>query len=96
MICVTPYVVEARSVTSKTGFMHTELLKSGIGIVMQPCERLLWRGVRNMAFRTRHSTSLMPSPSLSLDAVMCIVRGVLFPGVSVLLSTSLTETFHGC
>ena len=41
MICVTPYAGEARSVTSKTGFMHTELLKIGIGIVMQPCARLL-------------------------------------------------------
>ena len=36
---------------SKTGFMHTGLLKSGTGIVMQPCERLPWRGVRHMVFR---------------------------------------------
>ena len=38
--------------SSKTGCRRMGLLKSGIGIVMQPCERLPWRGVRNMAFRT--------------------------------------------
>ena len=43
MICVTPYVVEERSDVSKTGFMHTELLKIGTDIMMQPCERC--RGV---------------------------------------------------
>ena len=63
---------------------------------MQLCERLPWRGARNMAVRTPHSTSIMPSPSLPLDAVMCIVQDVLFPSVSVLPSTALTEILYGC
>ena len=54
MICVTPYVVEERSGVSKTGFRHMGWLKSGIGIVMQPCERLPWRGVRHMVFPIRN------------------------------------------
>src|SRR4030095_8331170 len=51
MICVTPYEGEVRSVTSKTGFRRTELLKSGIGTEMKRYERLPWRGARLMVLR---------------------------------------------
>ena len=39
MICVTPSVVEAHFADSKTGCSCMRWLKSGIGIVMPPCER---------------------------------------------------------
>src|SRR6266702_2575176 len=54
MICVTPYVGEARFVTSKTGFMPTELLRIGIGTEMKRYERLPWRGVRHMELPIRN------------------------------------------
>jgi hypothetical protein len=77
MICVTPYVGEARSVTSRTGFMHTALLKSGIGIVMQPCERWRWRGVRHMAFHIRHKATCR-LPRFPLD-MRCHERTISAP-----------------
>ena len=37
------------------------LLKISTGIVMQHCERLPWRGVRHMVFRTRNkATCILP------------------------------------
>ena len=44
MICATLSVVEERSGVSKTGCSCMGWLKSGTGIVMQPYERLPWRG----------------------------------------------------
>ena len=48
MICVTPYVVEARSGVLRIGFRRMGWLRRGTGIGMQHCERLPWRGVRSM------------------------------------------------
>src|SRR6266699_5724727 len=53
-ICVTPYAVEAHSGVSKTGCRCMGWLKSGTGIVMQPCERLPWRGVKHMGLPLRN------------------------------------------
>jgi hypothetical protein len=40
VISVTSYAVEEHSGVSKTGFRRMGLRRHGIGIVIQPCERL--------------------------------------------------------